>query len=165
MTIALAQELGFTPELAVEVLSPFSRALEAGLDLNRLQSEQPEEAERHMANYVARIYAELNGAGKNNLIVYRLRGAEPKFASPMQYGGHYLEVDRGLLTAANERCEVVIVVEGGSETYLDFVSDLPAKTFAWNTAETGTSIEMMKEMRSGDLLDLNDLKQEATIGS
>ncbi|MEQ1936371.1 MAG: hypothetical protein ABL962_21150, partial [Fimbriimonadaceae bacterium] len=87
-------------------------------------------------------------------------------ASPMQYGGHYLEQDRQLLDFATASCQVALVIEGGPETYLDFVSDLPAEVFMWDEVSTGTSREVMKQMRPGELLPLNDLnKSEVGIGS
>ncbi|MEQ1822621.1 MAG: hypothetical protein ABL949_08930 [Fimbriimonadaceae bacterium] len=164
MIEAIANQLGYSVSQTREVWSPFSRALDAGVELNRLYTLEPERAEQTMAEFVGAAKEEIE-ASAGGLIVYRLKGAEPKFASPMEYGGHYLEVDRELLANGLEKSNVALVIEGGPETYLDFVSDLPATVFVWNSLETNMSLEEMEEMRSGKFIDLSQLKQEACIGS
>jgi hypothetical protein len=164
MIEAIANQLGCSVSQASEVWSPFSRALDAGAELNRLYALEPDRAEQLMATYVDAAKQEIE-ASAGGLIVYRLKGAEPKFASPMEYGGHYLEVDRELLAYGLEKSKLALVIEGGPETYLDFVSDLPATVFVWNSLETNMSQKELEAMRSGAFIDLSQLKQEACIGS
>lgn len=84
-------------------------------------------------------------------VVYRLTGPEPAKATPMQYGGFFLERDRSLLERAGERGEVWLWVDAGADAYLDFVSDLPADVFAWDARATGFSLDAMRRLRSGRL--------------
>ena len=57
--------------------------------------------------------------------------AVPDSTTPMQYGGHFLEIDRRLLSS--DALFNVIFVQGPSEPYAVFVSDLPAQAFAWDS--------------------------------
>jgi hypothetical protein len=165
-TMAIASRLGFSMEQTTLIPSPFARALAVGDDLNALFTEKPEQGEAKLVTFVSQVQAEIEGVTPGGLIIYRLVGAEPLFASPMQYGGHYLERDRQLLDLAKASCKVALVIEGGPETYLDFVSDLPAHVFMWDEVSTGTSREVMKQMRLGELLPLNDLNKAGVgIGS
>jgi hypothetical protein len=83
-------------------------------------------------------------------IIYELFGADPSFSSPMEYGGHFLEVDREILSAYEKRFRVIFLV-GGQEAFLDFVSDLPGEIFAWDVKGTGVSVAEMRKLRKGVL--------------
>lgn len=83
-------------------------------------------------------------------IIYELFGADPSFSTPMEYGGHFLEVDREILSTYEKRFRMIFLV-GGQEAFLDFVSDLPAEIFAWDVKGTGVSVAEMRKMRKGVL--------------
>lgn len=107
------------------VLNPFGRALREGLDLNALLRTDPEAGAAELDRLCAETAAEL--ASTSDSIVYRLVGAEPRYCTPMQYGGFYLERDRELLASVQGKDRIELLLEG-NDAYLDFVSDLPADT-------------------------------------
>lgn len=83
-------------------------------------------------------------------IFYRLNGATSRESTPMQYGGHFLEHDRKLLEEVKGAPLNVLYVVGGEEdVYLDFVSDLPARLFAWDSVATGMDSATIRTMRDG----------------
>ncbi|MCW5936546.1 MAG: hypothetical protein KIT11_04485 [Fimbriimonadaceae bacterium] len=112
------------------VNSPSARLVASG----RLREvlEKPEETHET----VSKLALASGGEGRSALeagadgIVYRILGASPAHTTPMQYGGHFLEEDRGVL-AAWDGAEVVVLVADLLEPYLDFCADLPGATFAW----------------------------------
>jgi len=67
----------------------------------------------------------------------------------MQYGGFYLERDRELLSSVPAVVTRVLLVPGGEDVFLDFVSDLPAEVFAWDSRASGFSSEYVRGMRQG----------------
>ena len=84
-------------------------------------------------------------------VFYELHGANAGQCTPMEYGGLFLERDRAFLEAvADAPCNFLYV--NGKEPYLDFVSDLPARVFAWDAAASGISVQEVKTMRSGCLM-------------
>jgi hypothetical protein len=83
-------------------------------------------------------------------VFYILDGAYPGVTTPMEYGGHFLELDRHLLTEVMDARFNVLFVRGEREPYLDFVSDLPAHAFAWDP-RSGVSIEYVRSIRKGAL--------------
>lgn len=120
-----------------EVLSPFALAHERGMDLLGILDEDPGRGEAKLNALqaeVAQAIADADGEG----ILYRLVGACPDHCTPMQYGGHFLEVDRELLSGATQ--PVIVFVEG-SDIYLDFVADLPCTTMVWDPAQNSISQE------------------------
>jgi hypothetical protein len=135
----------------VEVVNPFGRALLKGIDLNQELRNDPETGNNLLSELVQetrRDIASVLEAGASG-ILYRLHGASPAHCSPMQYGGFYLERDRELLGEAVERGFTLLFIVGDEETYLDFVSDLPAHAIAWDVRRTGYSLNAMREMRTG----------------
>ena len=150
----MGDEVGASPRCVLaEILSPFSRAIQNGLNLNALYKKSPESADAELNEMIRLVEREIAIVleSKADGIFYRLACAEPEFATPMEYGGHYLEVDRALLGQAAGARMTVLCVEGGPEVYLDFVSDLPAKVFAWNLDRTGFTVDDVRKMRPGAL--------------
>lgn len=135
------------------VRNPFGRALEKGLDLNALHRESPEEGDAATQQLVSETRAEMEqvlAAGADG-VLYLVHGAHPAHCSPMQFGGFYLEVDRELLQGVAEAAVNAAFIVGDAETYLDFVSDLPASFLIWDDATTGFSVAQMRALRSGPL--------------
>jgi len=133
----------------VEVESPFSRALNAGFDLNDDLSKDPESGNQRLDALVEETIREGDSAlsGGADGIWYHLEGADPAHCSPMQYGGLYLERDRDILGRWQAGLNVVAVV--GAEPYLDFVSDLPGAFFAYDSESSGVPTSAAKEIRQG----------------
>lgn len=107
------------------VLGPFARLQERGLDIYALNDADPSAASGEIEAVCAEILEELRMAPGD--IVYVLRGAEPEYSTPMQYGGLFLEQDRALLQSVQGR-NVTLRIEGGDEVYMDFLEDLPSST-------------------------------------
>jgi hypothetical protein len=144
----VAQALEANPHKAVlaEVMNPFGRAVQFRLPLSTLLREEPERGQEELERLVQVTRDDIETAilaGADG-IFYRLLGAEPAHSTPMEYGGFYLERDRELLQEVAEARLNVIYVEGGPETYIDFVSDLPAHVFAFQTGDLGSVREMRK---------------------
>jgi hypothetical protein len=83
-------------------------------------------------------------------IFYELDGAYPSVTTPMEYGGHFLELDRRLLTEVEQATFNLLYVCGENEPYIDFVCDLPAHAFAWDP-RSGVTKEYVRQMRQGAL--------------
>lgn len=78
--------------------------------------------------------------------VYVLVGAEPKYLSPMQYGGFILDQDRAILSEFSDLPNRFIYVIGGEETYMDAISDLSATALGWNENEVNFGIQNMRSL-------------------
>ena len=73
------------------VASPLTRAISRNLNIVDLLEENPAEGDQILAALVSETHSELDlVTGEFNYIV---AGAEPEFTTPMQYGGHFLELD------------------------------------------------------------------------
>ncbi|MEI7577183.1 MAG: hypothetical protein WCK51_09835 [Armatimonadota bacterium] len=108
------------------ILSPLSRAISQGIDVVGLLEENPAEGDRVLAELVSQCSHEMRQvSGPLNYIV---AGAEPDVTSPMQYGGHFLELDRELIGTSSP----AITLIGGPETYIDVVSDIAKSYLIWN---------------------------------
>lgn len=152
---AVTEALATHPGQAVlaEILSPFGVALARGIPLNDLLRDEPDQGAVLLAELEAKVREEIEfalGQGADG-IFYVLDGAYPSAASPMQYGGHYLEVDRSLLEQITAARLNILYVEGGPETYFDCVTDLPAHALGWNARASGLSVGAMKKVWSGAL--------------
>lgn len=114
------------PVLA-EISSPLARAIEFRIPLTAMLREKPAEGQKELDKLVevARQDIETAILAGADGIYYRIRGAEPGYTTPMEYGGYYLERDRELLAPVAESKRVVISVEGGDDVYIDALSDLP----------------------------------------
>jgi hypothetical protein len=130
------------------VHNPFGRAHQAGIDvLSQLKSD-PEAGNQVLDQLVDEARAEIAAATTDG-ILYRLSGASPSECSPMEYGGYFLERDRELLQAAFDRCPTFLEIASGEEAYIDFVSDLPAHAFIWDSERTGASVDQLRSLRTG----------------
>ena len=83
-------------------------------------------------------------------VFYRLDGAYPSASTPMEYGGHYLEVDRDVLSSI-QNSFVIVFVEGEGEVYFDFVSDLPADAMGWDADRNPIDLNEARRHRAGAL--------------
>jgi hypothetical protein len=148
-----------------EVLSPFSRAIAKRIKLSQMLCEEPKKGEEVLTGLIQQTKSEMESAHKAGAdgVFYRLQGAEPAHSSPMEYGGHYLEVDREILTPANGEINLVYI-EGGPETYIDFVSDLPGSIFAWDCERTGIPVSALRRLRQGALA-TSDQQADILFGS
>ena len=133
--------------------SPFSRAMREGFDLNDALQSDPASGEQALNSYADEARKEMLEAleGGADGIFYRLDGAFPDASTPMEYGGHYLEMDRMLLSEIQEARFNLVWVEGDRELYLDFVSDLPAHALGWSMSQTGVGVDELRPMRHGAL--------------
>jgi hypothetical protein len=122
------------------VLSPLSRALMRGANVISLLDENPAEGDRVIASLFSETQAEINEIGGN--FNYVVAGAEPNWTTPMQYGGHFLELDRELI--GSRRPAITLI--GGAETYVDIVSDLAETFLIWNTATNDVNPEEVAKM-------------------
>lgn len=131
--------------------SPFARAIKEGFDLNDALQSDPVSGEQALNGYADEARREMSTAldGGADGIFYRLDGAYPDASTPMEYGGHYLEVDRLLLSEVQEARFNLVWIEGDRELYLDFVSDLPAHALGWSMQATGVNAEDLRSMRKG----------------
>lgn len=140
------------------VASPFGKAISRGIDLNQLLYDDPERGNAVLDELVSETAAEMATALDRGAdgICYHLEGAYPAMATPMQYGGYYLERDRELLEQVRDARFNLVFIEGREEVYLDSVSDLPADALGWHVAETGFSLDQMRELRQGAFASFGD---------
>lgn len=141
------------PAILVETLNPFGLCLSENVDINAELRNNPvkgNEILSEMVNKVSRHIGEIMKSGADG-VFYRLIGAEPKYTSPMQYGGYYMEHDNNLLSSVRDaRCNVLFI-EGGEYVYMDFVHDIPASLLAWDEKSSGLSFDEVKQYHSGAL--------------
>lgn len=132
-----------------EVLNPFGLAQRDGIDLAAELRADPTQGESRLNDYASRCRTDLLRAlaYAADGILYRLEGAHPAATTPMVYGGHFLEVDRELLTEIYPQTLVVVDVAGEQEPYLDFVGDLPAHAMTWEAADV--DVESVRKMIRG----------------
>lgn len=136
----------------VEVASPFARAAAAGQDIYALLHADPVAGATQLAEYAEQVRDEAALALKAGAdgIWYHMEGADASQSTPMQYGGHFLELDRELLAGfGKEAINVVAVI--GAEPYLDFVCDLPADFFAWQADISNVDVATVRAIRPGGL--------------
>ena len=127
----------------VEVLNPFGRAKEQGIDLIAELDKDPVAGGAILDRLFEETSAELKQAEGG--VFYRLQGANPAETTPMQYGGYFLERDRELLaSAASPR---ILFVDGTSDVYFDFVGDLPAELFGYDIP-----VSEVRAIRGGEIL-------------
>lgn len=127
--------------------------LEKNPEAFRLLEESPEEGESLILSALEDVQSRIEDCFSTGFdgFCYVVKGAYPEVSSPMQYGGHFLEVDRALLTGAEGLGYRMVLVEGDNEPYIDFVSDLPCELFAWDI-RSGIDPSNVREMRVGGLV-------------
>jgi uroporphyrinogen-III decarboxylase len=132
--------------------SPFALARKQNLDIfTELQSD-PIKGNETLDKLCMAVQIQMNdalAAGADG-ICYVIDGAYPTSATPMQYGGFFLERDRELLESITQATFNLLLIAGSQEPYIDFVSDLPAHAFAWETT-SGWTPDQVKVLRSGIL--------------
>lgn len=131
------------------VLNPFGRALKQDVDLTEILAEDPDRGETLLGGFVDKARKDMAEAPDG--VLYLLYGARGLHTTPMEYGGHYLERDRELLTEIENSNFNMVFVVGEDDAYLDFVSDLPAHAFGWDSKATGVTVQEMRKMRTGAL--------------
>lgn len=148
------QFLAESPEslVLVEVLSPLGHELAEPRSLLDLLHDDPSQGEALLSDRAAQTRTSIQEALEAGAdgVAYRLAGAMPSVTTPMQYGGHFLEVDREILSDLAEARFVLLYVEGQEEPYLDFVIDLPAHAFGWDYA-SGIPPAAIRSAREGAL--------------
>ncbi len=137
----------------VSIQSPLSRSLNQSrtlLDLLKVDPAKGQQVIDDLALEVSREIKTALAAGADG-IAYQIEGANPTVATPMQYGGFFLEVDRMLLSEAASAAHANLLwVRDQNEPYIDFVCDLPAHLFAWSP-ESQVSISQVKLLRAGPI--------------
>lgn len=122
------------------VLSPLGRAIAQGLNIVDLLEENPSEGDQMIASLFSETQTEISQIdGSFNYVV---AGAEPMWTTPMQYGGHFLELDRELIGSR----QPAITLIGGPETYVDIVSDLAETFLIWNPVTNDVNPEEVAKM-------------------
>ncbi|MBS1706994.1 MAG: hypothetical protein JST40_14100 [Armatimonadetes bacterium] len=135
----------------VEIYGPFGRSTRRGVNLTKILSGDPSaggEALKRVKDEVRGDITEALQRGAHG-VFYRLDGAYPSANTPMEYGGHYLEMDRELLEAAADADFNLIYVEGEEDIYLDFVADLPAHAITWSSRHVEIPVRSARAMARG----------------
>lgn len=145
------------------VTNPFGLALERGEDLKGTLHSDP--ASPKLDALIAETSGSIERARAEGFdgVLYLLHGADLRHCTPMEYGGFFLETDRELIAQWADGVIVVVIV-AGEGAYLDFVSDLPATVFAWDSNVTGVDDAAMRALRSGPLASA-DTRSEITFTS
>lgn len=143
-----------TKPTLVEVLNPFGLAQLRGTRLNSVLENDPAVGDRLLQDLAGEVkhFVEVGIAAGVDGFLYRLHGANPEHSTPMQYGGHFLEVDREILASFDGLPIRAVFVVGGEGTFLDFVSDLPAELFGWDVEKSETNPSRVREYRKGALM-------------
>jgi len=150
-----AKPIGDSPDRVwlAAVSNPFGRALRGGIGLSQILEDDPAKGEEILDSQEEKCRREIREALRQGFdgVLYLVYGARSLHTTPMKYGGHYLERDRGLLSELGDAAFNMVFVVGEEDTYLDFVSDLPAHAFGWDAAATGVSVAQVRQMRTGAL--------------
>jgi hypothetical protein len=133
------------------VSNPFGLAKQNGTDLNQLLEEDIESGSEKLSNYAESVRNLIQNALDCGFdgVFYVLQGARGSESTPMQYGGHYLELDRQILSEFSESVLNCVFVVGHDDVYIDFVSDLPAHLFAWDADASTFDSKYVRTLRSG----------------
>lgn len=136
-----------------KVVNPFGQALRSNTEVWDVLAEEPRRGEKMLDELVDKTRQEIKAAFEHGAdgVLYLLYGARGVHTTPMEYGGHYLERDRELLTEIKDATFNMIFVVGEDDAYLDFVSDLPGHAFGWDSTATGTTVGQLRDMRAGAL--------------
>lgn len=134
------------------VHSPLSRALRNNIAIYDLIQADPITGNEKLDELCLATQARATdalGQGADG-VCYLIEGASPKDSTPMQYGGHFLERDRELLESFATAKFNLLVIADTEEPYIDFVSDLAAQAFAWDSSSNWT-VSQVRELRPGAL--------------
>ncbi|MBL8087873.1 MAG: hypothetical protein JNM85_07365 [Chthonomonas sp.] len=139
--------------LLVEIYNPYGRAIRSGCDINAVLEESPSKGDAVLAQHVAEAEEDIREALANGAdgIFYRLDGAYAGACTPMQYGGHFLELDRALLDGVPAGSVRLLHIMGETEIFLDFVADLPAEFVNWDQAHQTVSLATARALCKGKL--------------
>lgn len=131
-----------------EVHSPLGRIVRSQPQLLDTLRETPADAEDALLDFANEAKNEIREAFELGAhgIFYRLSGANPKVTTPMEYGGHFLEMDKELMAHASSGLLNVISVEDGPEIYIDAVAEVPGHAIHWDNALNELSIEAVRTM-------------------
>lgn len=143
-----------TKPILLEVLNPFGLAQARGTNPNSVLEDDPATGDKLLQGLATEVKHLIDAgiaAGVEGCL-YRLHGANPACSTPMQYGGHFLEVDREILASFDGLPIRAVFVVGGEGTFLDFVSDLPAELFGWDVEKTETNPNQVREYRAGAIM-------------
>jgi hypothetical protein len=134
----------------VEVHSPLGLAIRRDIDLVSMLQNDLEFGAAKLEELKTEVSWAIVSALEEGAhgVFYRLDGAHPRVCTPMQYGGHFLEIDRELLSLATEANFNLVYIEGEGEVYFDFVADLPCHAFSWSNAHNDINIHVAKTMTS-----------------
>lgn len=150
----VASTLSESGEQAVlgHVVSPLGKAMRSGFALTKVLHDDPVAGAKKLNELTEQTRSEMELALEQGAdgVFYELDGAFPSQTTPMEYGGHFLEVDRQLLDDIKDARFNVLYVKGDQDPYVDFVIDLPAHAFAWDTA-SGVDINELRKQRPGAL--------------
>jgi hypothetical protein len=138
------------PAVLVSVFNPLGEALQAGSNPNDQTFADPQGVSEALEEYAQSVRNQMEtalDAGADG-IFYRIVGANPRYSTPMQYGGFHLEMDRSLLASVQEAPFNVVLAEG-EDVYLEFLTDLPVHALAWESGGTSLSVADVRKMRSG----------------
>jgi hypothetical protein len=148
------EKIDETKPILLEVLNPFGLAQSRGTNPNSVLEDDPATGDKLLQGLAAEVKHLVDAgiaAGVDGFL-YRLHGANPAHSTPMQYGGHFLEVDREILASFDGLPIRAVFVVGGEGTFLDFVSDLPAELFGWDVEKSETNPNQVRQYRSGALM-------------
>lgn len=134
------------------IQSPLTRARTNNLKIFTKLQADPESGNQILDELCLAVKIQINdalGVGAEG-ICYIIDGAYPDASTPMQYGGFILERDREILKDASRAKFNLVLIAGKAEPYIDFVSDLPAQAFAWDST-SGWTTEQVRALRKGIL--------------
>jgi hypothetical protein len=136
-----------------QIQNPFGLAIRAGVNLNQLHDQSPDLGAEELAQFSQQVLSQCRTALDRGAdgIFYVLQGARGAYCTPMQYGGLYLENDREILQEFADANLNVIFVVGNDDLYIDFVSDLPAHVFAWDSEASTFDAAYVRTLRNGAL--------------
>lgn len=133
------------------VLSPFGWALQKQIPLLEILESDPKEGDLELQKLKQMTLDEARTrmADGADGLCYVLAGAGPDHATPMQYGGFLLDLDREILEEFQDSEFNLVWVRGHKEPYLEFVADLPCHALSWDMGATGIPPSALRTYRSG----------------
>lgn len=129
--------------------SPITKSIERNMDVFQTLQKDPHAGNQILQSLVEETEREVRIALDSGVfgILYRIEGAHPNFCTPMQYGGHFLELDRQILETAQRATCSAIWIEGGPDAYLDSVTDLPTTILGFRSGSG--DLNWIRQVRKG----------------